>query len=223
MSNTLSQTKSLKSISERDIVLGLKSIENDALITQYQNEFYRRYAPYVFKLSVQRCQIFADADDFAKEIMQLTFIKALKTINNFTIALGIDDVILKKMIKAWLGRIANNNFNKLYAEYKNEEVELETVATIEPTYDLFEELFNPVPEEQPSAVLILLREAMEQLKEIDKHIIISYAAENCLYTTQHIRDSTMKILCETYNTTPDNIRQRKNRALKKIKLFCFKN
>ena len=223
MSNTLSHTKSLKSVSDRDIVLGLKSSENETLITQYQYEFYRRYAPYIFKVAVQRCQIFADAQDFAKEITQLTFIKALKNVSNFTIAIGVDDVVFKRMLKAWLGRIANNNFNKLYAEYKNEEVELDTVSTEEPVYDLFEELFDPVPEEQPSAVLSLLREAMEQLKEIDKHIIISYAGENCLYTTQHIRDSTMKILCETYNTTPDNIRQRKNRALKKIKSFCLKN
>jgi RNA polymerase sigma factor (sigma-70 family) len=223
MSYTLSHKKSLVCISDRDIVLGLKSSDNETLITNYQYEFYRRYAPYVFKVAIQRCQIFTDAQDFAKEITQLTFIKALKNICKFTIAIGVDDNIFKKMLKAWLGRIANNNFNKLYAEYKNEEVELETIATEEPTYDLFEYLFDPVPEEQPSVVLSLLRDAMDQLKEIDKHIITSYAAENCLYTTQHIRDSTMKILCETYNTTPQNIRQRKNRALKKIKLFCFKN
>jgi RNA polymerase sigma factor (sigma-70 family) len=223
MSNTLSYKDTLKGLSDRDIVLGLKASDDELYITQLQYEFYRRYAPYVFKVAIQRCQIFKDAEGFAKEITQLTFIKALQAIRNFNIQIGLTDKIFKKTLKAWLGRIANNNFNKLYAEYRNEDIDVEILEVNEPSYNLFDDLYDLPAEEQPSEVLTLLREGMQILKEIDRHILTTYAGEGCLNTTQHLSDNAMNILCETYKTTSENIRQRKNRAYKKLKQYCLKD
>ena len=222
MTSTLSIVKTLKSLSDSDLVLGLKSVEEPSSLARYQTEFWRRFAPYVFKVALQRCQGMADGESLAKDLTQVTFIKAFTAIQKFTIAIG-DDAVFKKLVKGWLGKIANNNFNKLYALRKNEETDLGSLRAEEPSYDMFESLFEPDREEQPSGVTVLLRQAMAQLKDIDRHIIISYADEGCLDSTRHISDNTMHLLCETYKTTSENIRQRKNRALKKIKAYCMKN
>lgn len=219
--NTLSIAKSLKSLSDRDLVLGLKSVE-DAVLPRYQTEFYRRFAPYIYKVAVQNCQVYPDGEALARDLVQETFIKALNAIEKFTITVGDDD-IFKKHIKGWLGKIANRQFLKLYAERKNANAETECTEADEPTYDQFGTFFDPPREETPSIYVILLREAMGQLKEIDQHIVNAYAAEGCLDSTRHISDRAMYLLCETYQTTSENIRKRKNRALKKIKEHCLKN
>ncbi|SHN32861.1 RNA polymerase sigma factor [Mucilaginibacter sp. OK098] len=220
--NTLSVVKSLKDLSDRDLVLGLKSIEEESSVSRYQTEFYRRFAPYIFKVASQNCQVYPGGDALARDLTQETFIRAFAAIDNFTIIVG-EDAVFKKLIKAWLGKIANRHFLKLYALRKNEDAETECTEAQEPSYDVFDTLFEPPPEEQPSMYVKLLREAMARLKEIDQHIVNSYAAEGCLESTRHISDSTMHLLCETYKTTSENIRKRKNRALQKIREHCFKN
>jgi RNA polymerase sigma factor (sigma-70 family) len=222
MTSALSVVKSLKSLSDRDLVLGLKSVEEEASLTRYQTEFYRRFAPYIFKVASQSCRVYPGGDELARDLTQETFIRAFAAIDKFTIIVG-EDAIFKKLIKAWLGRIANRHFLKLYALRKNEDAETECMEIQELSYDMLDSLFDPPAEEQSSEYVKLLREAMIQLKEIDQHIVNSYAAEGCLESSRHISDRTMHLLCETYNTTSENIRKRKNRALKKIREHCFKN
>lgn len=220
MTSTLSVVKSLKGITDRDLVFGLKSIEEKGPLTLYQTEFYRRFAPYIYRIALHSCQIYPGGESLARDLTQETFIKAFAAIDNFTITVG-EDTIFKKLIKAWLGKIANRLFLKLYSLRKNENAETELIETDEPSYDIFDTLFDPPIEEEPSIYVKLLREAMGKLKEIDQHIVNSYAAEGCLESTRHISDRAMHLLCETYNTTSENIRKRKNRALQKIREHCY--
>lgn len=219
--STLSIAKSLKGLSDRDLVLGLKSVD-EAELSRYQTEFYKRFAPYLYRVAGQCCQIYPDGEALARDLVQETFIKAFAAMGRFTITVG-EDAIFKKHIKGWLGKIANRQFLKLYAERKNANAETECTEAEEPYYDQFDSFFDPPREEIPSVYVKLLREAMGQLKEIDQHIVNAYAAEGCLDSTRHISDRAMHLLCETYQTTSENIRKRKNRALKKIKEHCLKN
>ncbi|MDB5142514.1 MAG: sigma-70 family polymerase sigma factor [Mucilaginibacter sp.] len=223
MPDTLVIKTSLCHFTDEELLEGFKRFTYGKHLEQYQFEFYNRFAPYVFRIAIHMCARFKDGEDLAKEITQLTFISAFKAIAKFNYDKNISEKNIKMFVKAWLGKIANNNFNKLYAQIKNSEIDIENIDIIEPSYDLFQTMFDPPPEEQPSEIMIQLQQAINQLKEMDKHIVLTYAAENCLNSTIHISDSAMKILCDTYNTTSENIRQRKNRSLKKIKLFCLKN
>ncbi|WP_161964515.1 RNA polymerase sigma factor [Mucilaginibacter endophyticus] len=219
--STLSIAKSLRGLSDRDLVLGLKSVgETD--LPRYQVEFYRRFAPYIYKVGSQCCQIYPDGNELARDLVQETFIKAFIAIDKFMVTVG-EDAVFKKHIKGWLGKIANRQFLKLYAERKNANAETECTEAEEPSYDQFSSYFDPPREEIPSIYVTLLREAMSQLKDIDQHIVNAYAAEGCLESTRHISDRAMHLLCETYQTTSENIRKRKNRALTKIKAHCLKN
>ncbi len=212
----------LTSPSDKELLDGLKTSSDEDLIRQYEYAFYDRFAPYVFKGAVNLCRNFKDSEDLAKEVTQLTFIKAFNALPKFIIGEDVTEKGFKTIVRAWLGKIANNSFKKLYPQLVNENIDIEILQLDEPSYDLFDMLYDPVPEESLSCEMALLHEAMAHLKEIDKHIVLTYASENCLESTHHLSDSSMKLLCETYKTTSDNIRQRKNRALKKIKLSCLK-
>ena len=219
--STLAIAKSLKGLSDRDLVLGLKSVDETEL-PSYQTEFYKRFAPYILKVGRQCCQIYPEPEELAKDLTQETFIKAFAAMDKFTVTVG-EDAVFKRHIKGWLGMIANRQFLKLYAERKNANAETECTEAEEPAYDQFSSYFEPPREETPPVYVTLLREAMSQLKEIDQHIVNAYAAEGCLDSTRHISAQAMHLLCETYQTTSENIRKRKNRALTKIKAHCLKN
>lgn len=217
---TLKIETRLKKISDAEIMEGLKYTSDQRELKLYENEFYSRYVSYVFKVAMGVCRNFRGSEDLARDVTQETFIKAFAAVKKFK--LTEDPRSSASKIKAWLGKIANNVFLKLYPQLVNTQFDIESLQLKEPSYEIFEDMFDPVEEIHLSEYAILFNDAMNLLKEIDKHIILTYAEENCLNSTQHLSDSAMKILCETYKTTSDNIRQRKHRAYKKIKTFCLK-
>lgn len=89
------------------------------------------------------------------------------------------------------------------------------------SYDLFAELYEQDSILVTSEFRTKLTEAMAQLNEKQKHIILSYANEGCLNSKQHISESTLNELCNAYDTTPDTIKHIKSRALKKLKDIIF--
>ncbi len=109
LTSALSLVKSLKGLSDRDLVLGLKSVEEEASLTRYQTEFYRRFAPYILRIALQSCQIYPNGDALARDLTQETFIRAFIAIDRFIVTVG-EDAVFKKLIKAWLGKIANRHF-----------------------------------------------------------------------------------------------------------------
>lgn len=221
MANTLVNTDSQNDLTDKEIILACINPVNEVALRQTQFEFYRRFAPYILKIALKACYNFIEPENFAKEITQLTFISAFKKITEFKICEDLENKAFQAVIKSWLGKIANNNFLKLCAKNANKEVYLDDLQFEEPSFDPFSDLINSDKEEF-SIEMDLLQTALKQLKEKDIYIILTYASENCLTTTNHISDGAMKMLCETYNTTPDNIRQRKHRALNKIKSLCLK-
>lgn len=210
----------LKKISDAEIMEGLKNVSDPRELKFYENEFYLRYVSYVFKVAMGVCRNFRGSEDLARDVTQETLIKAFGAVKRFKTS--ENDKLITPKIKAWLGKIANNVFLKLYLQLINNQVDIESLQIEEQSYEIFEDMFDPVEDMDLSEYELLFNDAMNLLKEIDKHIILTYAEENCLNTTQHLSDSAMKLLCETYKTTSDNIRQRKHRAYKKIKTFCLK-
>jgi RNA polymerase sigma factor (sigma-70 family) len=219
MSKTLSFASKPEKLNDFQIIMALKE-ETGEGANRYHYLFYNKYKNYIYRVALHRCQIFNEADGYAKEIAQLTFIKAFENLSKFSIPPDIDEKRLNYTIKAWLGKIANNHFNKLYAQYKLEDIDIDALQIGEPSYDMFNELYVN-EEEQPSSSMLMLRQAMQQLNEMDRHILVTYAHENCLDGKRHLSDTSIRILCELYKTTPENIRQRKSRAIKKMKSFCL--
>lgn len=222
MSETLQEITPFKKLTDNEVVAGLKVSTNEKELKFFQYEFYNRYAPFIYKVGCQKCRNFQDSETMAREILQLTFIIAFKSINRFAFPEGVEPEKCKLVIKAWLGKIANREFLKEIGKRVNEAIDFDSLNIPEPSYDPFALLLNDDPIAVPSEFRIKLQEAMNELSEQDKHIVLTYAGEGCINSTQHLSTATMNYLCEHYQTTSEAIRQRKKRALDKIKSICFK-
>ena len=211
MQETLQVKTPFKTLTDAEVVAGIQVSKDEKELKLLQYEFYNRFAPYIYKVGSLKCRNFQDSDAMVREILQLTFIIAYKTIGKF-----------KLVLKAWLGKIANREFLKEIGKRVDEHVDFDTLNIPEPSYDPFAILVGGDDTEVPNEFRLKLQEAMNELSEQDKHIVLTYAGEGCIDTKLHLSTNAMNYLCEYYKTTPEAIRQRKKRSLDKIKSICFK-
>lgn len=125
---------------------------------------------------------------------------------------AIDD----KGFKAWLSKVAKNEFKRLLAEYYKDTVSLEKVSseTAIESDELAEDLFANVN-------FKALDEALNMLSERDKHILLTlylYYEEG-----KNTPSVVLKMLCKMYDTTNPNIRKIKERSEKKIVEYFSKH
>ncbi len=208
---------------DEGVIEGFKNTLDERELELYQFEFYNRFAEYIYKAALQKFRNFSDAQFLAQEVLQNTFITAFNKIGKFKFPSKALKSDYPKIIKAWLGKIANNESKKSIGAIINSKIEYDSLNLPEPTYDQVENIYGQEIAEIPNEFMQKLQFAMNQLSEKEKHIILTYADEGCINTnrTQHISDSTLQYLCEYYQTTTDAIKQCKKRALDKIKKHCF--
>jgi RNA polymerase sigma factor (sigma-70 family) len=222
MEVTLQSNQQKISFSALQLVEGLRCEGDSKSIRLFQNQFFQNYKGYIYKVAIQRCVCFHDPQQFAIDIVQQTFINAFQKIKNFNLSKEPNQEKHEVIIKAWLGRIANNCFNKEYAKRKNylflDDLKIKPE---EGHYDIFESLYGVEPIEVPSQFRIKLNEAMKFLTEEQKHILLTYAGEGCINSNQHLSQEAMLSLCKIYDTSSANIRQIKKRTLDKVKKHCF--
>jgi RNA polymerase sigma factor (sigma-70 family) len=219
--------KLMKTISDRDLMEGLHSPRDQEEVVLLQTEFFNRYRGFVFMAASQRTRNYLDGDEMAKDISQETFINALKKRKKpFQFPKNTPDDECQYVIKAWLGRIVNNEFNRQLALKKEEAMDDEYEETIAGPADDPSVVLDGQDDEQPEITnefALKLQEAMNAIKnDRDRHILEEYAREGCLLNGKHLSPAKLEWLCKLYQTTPDNVRQIKTRTFSKVKTICFK-
>src|ERR1051326_2103311 len=102
--------------SDKQLIDGLKSqIPSEREL--FHTLFYEKYVKYLYKAAVQKSKNFRDAEDLAKDLVQETFIRIFKIINKFDFPPGTPEDQHPFIIKAWLGKIANNCFRQVYSKH----------------------------------------------------------------------------------------------------------
>jgi RNA polymerase sigma factor (sigma-70 family) len=211
-----------KIYSTTELVNGLKQATGGNQKRVLQEEFYRRFRGHVFKISLNPCRNFNDAEQLAVDLVQDTFIKAFQAIERFKFPEDNPEVDHRLLIEAWLGKIARNCFRRLYAKIKMDVIfDDDIVYANEPLYDLFEEMYGDEKVETTNELRVRLQVALNQLTDRQKHIVFVYAGEGCIDAQLRLGDNALTELCSIYDTTPENIRQIKKRSLDKIKAICF--
>lgn len=211
----------LKKVTDGELISGLQKCKNDKDLKHYEFEFYRRFAPHIYKAGSSKCRNFRDGDAMAREILQLTFISAFKAICKFSFPPSAKPESYKKLINAWLGKIANRLFLKEIEKRVSENTDYDTSKIPETSFDSLAILTEGDSIEVQSKLLLKLQEAMSDLSEQDKHIVLTYAGEDCINSTKKLSKNALKQLTDLYQTTSEAIRQRKKRALDHIKKKCF--
>jgi len=212
-----------KIYTDSELVYGLQTETNSNVKRILQNEFYRRFKNHVYKNALNACRDYTDGEQLAIDIHQEVFINAFKSIDKFRFPDVVEKDGHQLIIKGWLGIIGNNLFKKLYTKRKVDVIfDSELIENNEPYYDLFENLYGKEDDvEVPNEFREKLQVALNQLNEKQLHIIRVYASEGCIGSHQHLGTTALKELCALYETSPENIRQIKKRALDKIKAICF--
>jgi DNA-directed RNA polymerase specialized sigma24 family protein len=211
----------LTSISDEKIIEGIKNVQEENELKFFQYEFYNRFAGYIYKVALYKFRNFNDPDFLAREVLQKTFITAYEKIFKFKFPSGSSPKDHTKIIKAWLGRIAENESKKAIGKTVNENIEYDTLNLPEPSYDQFEDIYGEPIKETPNEFRNKLQLALNVLSVKEKHIILTYAGEDCIDSDKHLSKSALNYLCQYYETTSASIRQCKKRALDKIKKSCF--
>lgn len=212
----------ISEFTEKELVTALQE-GNTLRLRLIQSQFFEKFKGYVFGAALNRTKTYPDSEDFAADIVQLTFISVFKSIKQFSASQAVSDVEYNKRLKGWLGKIANNHFNKQYAiRLKTIPIDEINLLLPEPTYDLFRIMYDPEVE-VPNGFRIALEKAFATIQsDRDKHIITEYAREGCIESKQHLSQASIDFLCKLHNITPDYLHKIKRRTLEKIKQHCFR-
>lgn len=203
------------------LIQGLKE-ENNPNLKQLEYEFFYRFNGYVYTTAYRCCSKFADQEEFAKDITQVTFINAFKNLSKFSFPTQASEDQYEKIIKAWLGKIANNCFLKEIRHINLFDHLDDSFFLISEDKDLIDDVFEDDYEEVPNEYKNKFAQSWETLKEDERIVLLAYADENCLDGKSYISSETLDELCKYLDTSRSNIRQIKKRAYDKIKKFCFK-
>lgn len=207
MTNEFEQLGNLTLIEKLQNVTKLNLYE----LNMIQQEFYRRYSGYIYKVATFACRYQPNPADLAKDVLMLTFTIAFNKIELLKLGKEVNDSEVQLVVKAWLGKIANRQFLNYINKFGKE------------SYPLLDD--NAVPskeldEDEDHNILLPkypFDKALDSLSERDRDVLLTYADYNCISTKKHLPDSVMKQLCKTYKTNSGNIRQIKTRSLKNIK------
>ncbi|HVT84297.1 MAG TPA: hypothetical protein VHD35_03800, partial [Chitinophagaceae bacterium] len=161
MQVTLPIKTPFRTSTDREIIEGIKKADSEKDLKFFQYEFYNRFAPYIYKVALLCCRNFNDADFLSREILQLTFINAYRNISRFDFPVESEDSDCTNLTKAWLGKIANNEFRRALSKKVNDTVDFDSLNLSEtPSDDLFTNLYEEPEQEVTNAFKLKLQEAM---------------------------------------------------------------
>jgi RNA polymerase sigma factor (sigma-70 family) len=170
--------------------------------------FYDRYKSILWSLCVKVCSSFRyyNNDELAKEVFSMTMMK---------IYLSPTYVSSKSKITTWMSTIAKRELISIirgqrkdgaYFEYSNTDIA---------------DVFQNVEEGLMLPEKDILRQALSSLTEREQHILMTYMLY--LDGRKHLPDNVLNELMTQYETTTDNIKHIKSRALAKVKEYIKQN
>lgn len=200
----------LRQESDEDLLIYMSMREDDPAVARAAwAEFFQRHREYLYRLCRKLSKGVLD-EAGAKDLVQDTFIRAYHRAGTFN-GEGIKDPDrLRRRTRAWLGRIAHRIFlDMLRGRDGLREVPLEEN--------------DPGPEPEPiqssgtSTSRQLLNEAIDSLSEREQIVLrTTYQYYEPGKKNQHLPHDVVEDLAKTLQTTPENLRQIKRRALRKL-------
>lgn len=172
--------------------------------------FLGRYSQYLHRLATSWCRYRYHPDNTARDMVCLTLAKVI------TEKAGMYDES-KGSVKTWLGRILKNVIADEYRKLRDKS----------PTIVHFDDLDEsteapPVIDEEEVDVKnvnrVLLEEALSTLSEIERSVLIDYWDLKGMDNLEgRLSAGETRVIAEQYGLTLPNLRQKANRALKKVK------
>lgn len=175
-------------------------------------EFHRRYAEGIFSTCSYVCRMLPDSQEAAADLTENVLLRA------FTYAASYNPN--RASIKTWLNKIAQNEFNDLYAEFRLHHPN-------DSKDDSDDDIKLDVEDDTPIDRAIIngekLEIALNTLNAMERDILMTHMMHKDIDNTDsQIPTSVMDDLCKLYQKKPFTIRKIKSRAISKIKTFILK-
>ena len=175
-------------------------------------EFYRRHADYLYSVCYHAYKDILTKGTGVSDIVAETFHRAFQKAALFD-ANGIEDPVrLRRRSRAWLGRIAQ----RLVLDILRGEKRL-------PIYQFKTDSWENIPERselppRDDNLIRRVRNALEQLSEKEQTVLrITFEWHQPGRAHQRLPNDVVAGLAKSLETTPENLRQIRRRALNKIR------
>ncbi len=183
------------------------------------NDFYYRYKNYLYTIIKKACKSW---EMYGNDLVEATFENTLLTVyakaESFIVIERIPIENQERRMKAWLGKIANNEMLKLLRDSRTEKDKVEYIEDLTFFEDIYEDI--EVPKSQD---ILLAERALNSLSERERDILVTYLMFQD-GNKQLPRDEIQK-LSDIWNVHSDNLRQIKKRAMSKLEMYMktYKN
>jgi RNA polymerase sigma factor (sigma-70 family) len=174
-----------------------------------QQQLYERHVRYLFAIVLKRCRGFGLSADESEDLVQDTFGRAFAHAGSYRPSQESDTELERRWTRAWLGQIARNLLLDCLAGRESlasaEELELLSVPAEE------------VPPESDTPRLRALRAALGTLTDREQDVLrVSALYQRRGEAHQRLPNDVSDELARRWETTNDNIRAIRSRAMKKL-------
>jgi len=175
-------------------------------------EFYRRHVEYLYRVCHRAYDHILGGDAGVGDIVAETFHRAFQKAELFDANDIEDPDRLRRRTRAWLGRIAQ----RLVQDTLRSTQRVPTRQFETETWQNIPE--RPSPPPRDDQLIRRVRDALEQLTERERTVIrITFEWYRPGRNHQRLPNDVVADLAETLETTPENLRQIRRRAMTKIR------
>jgi RNA polymerase sigma factor (sigma-70 family) len=210
-----SKPSALSDLADKELFELMKNHEsNEENAKLAWEEFYLRYARYLWNCCLRQCKSVPDGNSVALDIFQSTMRKVYDKAGKFDSngSLGV---------KAWLSKVAQNEFRDYYKKYHlhftNDEPEKDVIDEVEVYEDSID---DSLAEKVETIQFSHLTQLLSKLNEKEYDVLITYMSYHQIdKPLAHLPDPEMDRLCKKYTIKSEAVRQIRLRAMKKLKKF----
>jgi RNA polymerase sigma factor (sigma-70 family) len=204
--------RSVKPASDAELLSQVAARTSDAKVARRaEAELYARHARYLYAVLLRRAQRpLSLSGSEVEDLVQETFFRAFQRAHTFDRGDAEPGDEMSRRVRGWLGRIAQN----LLADWLNGSREFAASPLLElvPTRDA------DAPPSSRSPRVRLMQEALERLSERERDILrVSALYYRPGEEHQRLPNAVAAELAKRWETTGDNVRAIRSRAMKKLK------
>jgi DNA-directed RNA polymerase specialized sigma24 family protein len=203
ITDSLSDANLLQIVAQRHV--------DEAAARAAQQIFYTRHVRYLFGVLQRQQRLLTLARMSAEDLAQECFHRAFERAHTFRADDTQDIEQARLRTRAWLGRIANN----LLADELNQQNEVSATPYIERVSVEFDDASPP-----SSPLLRLVREGLSELSDREQDVLrVTALYQRAGELHQRLPNAVAEELATRWQTSSDNVRAIRSRALKKLRSF----
>lgn len=207
-------TTDWSSESETDLMsyMAMKDEDSDGAKLAWE-EFYRRHVDYLYSVCYKAYLRILGSEDEICDLVTETFIRAYENAHSWKAEQITDRNRLRRRARAWLGRIAQRIILDLFRSNSPQ------MTPVDP--DWFEHISqNPKADDKKNNLVQKIQDSFKTLNKKELTVIqITFQWYDVSKKNQRLPDDVIKDLASSLNTTTENLRQIRKRALQKIKNY----